>query len=83
MDFEIPDSTSFLGVEESQPTPPKKSYRYSPLVALKTCNVEFDSCIVELVAGCEVHGLKRQEREYLKFHKFAEWAELTDEGREK
>ena len=62
-----------LDIGETQPpkVEKKKSYSRKPLVALKTCNVEFDDAIVELVAGCEVHGLKRQEREYLVFHKFA------------
>lgn len=44
----------------------------TPLVALKTCTVELDSATVELVQGCEVHGLTRDEREHLLFHGFVE-----------
>lgn len=43
-----------------------------PLTALKTCTVELDSATVELVQGCEVHGLKSDEREHLLFHGFVE-----------
>ena len=43
-----------------------------PLVAKKTCRVNLDDCIVELVKGQEVHGLKRQERAHLVFHDLAE-----------
>lgn len=43
-----------------------------PLTALRTCAVELDSATVELVQGCEVHGLTRDEREHLLFHNFVE-----------
>ncbi len=57
----------------SEFSPPQREDRAArkQLIATRTCNVEFDNCIVELVQGCEVHGLTRQEREYLKRHKFA------------
>lgn len=42
------------------------------LTAKKTCTVEFDAATVTLVEGCEVHGLKREERDYLTFHGFVE-----------
>lgn len=51
---------------------PKKTYKKpKPLKALKTCIVQLDAEYeIELVKGEEVHGLKRQEREHLKKHKF-------------
>lgn len=42
------------------------------LIAKKTCTIELDNAIVELVAGQEVHGLTRQERDHLVFHGFVE-----------
>ena len=42
------------------------------LVARQTCVVELESATVELVEGCEVHGLTRQERDHLVFHGFIE-----------
>jgi len=74
VDFENPVVNTFLGGSEPQPEKPKKkSYERKPLVALKTCRVRFsDGTEVKLEKGCEVHGLKRQEREYLKAQKFAE-----------
>ena len=57
--------------EEPQPkATPKKAV--TPLIATRSCVVEFDDCTVELVEGQEVHGLKRQEREHLLFHGFVE-----------
>jgi len=53
-----------------QPEKPKPRKR-RPLIASRTCNVEFDTVIVELKKGCEVHGLTRLERDFLKRHKFA------------
>ena len=52
-----------------QPVEEKKS-RERKVVAAKTCTVRLDNCTVELVAGDEVHGLTRQERDHLLFHGF-------------
>ena len=49
-----------------------KPAKEKPLVATRTCNVEFETAIVELAEGHEVHGLTRQEREYLRFWGFVE-----------
>jgi len=62
--------TKFEGDSEPQPMKPKKTAK--PLIAAKTCTVEFENCTVDLVKGREVHGLKREERDYLKYHGFVE-----------
>ena len=51
-----------------QPVVEKKAAK--PIVALRTCTVELENATVILVAGDEVHGLTRQEREHLKVHGF-------------
>ena len=43
-----------------------------PIIATRTCNMEFETAVVELSAGREVHGLTRQERDHLLFWGFAE-----------
>jgi len=58
--------------ERPDPQPTRSKKIAKPQLATKTCTVEFENCIVDLVEGCEVHGLKREEREYLKFHGFVE-----------
>jgi hypothetical protein len=58
-----------------QPEPEKKVVVKTvskPLVATRTCNVELETCVVELSAGQEVHGLTRQERDHLLFWGFVE-----------
>lgn len=57
--------------EPEKPKKEKKSTKKSqPLVALRSCNIELDECLVQLVKGDEVHGLSRAEREHLKLHGF-------------
>ena len=56
----------------SELDPQPDSGKAVTLTALKTCYVELEGCDIELVEGCEVHGLKREERDYLTFHGFVE-----------
>ena len=54
----------------SDPQPEKKKESTRKLVAKKKCRINLDGCVVELVEGEEVHGLKREERDHLLFHGF-------------
>lgn len=61
---------------EDSPQPEKAKKKVAEVaqirhpVALKTCNVQLEDCLVELVEGQPVAGLTRQERDHLTFHNF-------------